>query len=293
MVEALSCFTRADGSLHLFNDSANGIADSTQHLDRLAKRVAGAGVPVRNGAWSLKETGYYGYVDAARGDRLIVDCGQPGPRYQPGHAHCDLLSFELDLASVPIVVDSGVSGYAGDRLREYARSTRAHNTVSIAGREQSEVWNTFRMGRQAVPHECRAEVGVDGAYIFQGGYTSYDSPSIRHTRTLHFLPGQLTVTDQVSGAEGKRLESFIHFHPDISIESIGGRLTGKVGRSTIEIEPFGIQTVSVVKGVTSPAQGWYCPEFGRAIPQCVVVMTARSEAEFGYRLWSQRDTHDG
>ena len=27
--------------------------------------------------------------------KLIVDAGQPGPAYIPGHAHCDAMSFEL------------------------------------------------------------------------------------------------------------------------------------------------------------------------------------------------------
>jgi uncharacterized heparinase superfamily protein len=291
MIAALSRFTHADGSLHLFNDSADGIADSTGHLDHVSQRVAGSCIPPQTGAWSLSDTGYYGYADPVRGDRLIVDCGQAGPSYQPGHAHCDLLSFELDLASKRVVVDSGVSGYAGDRLREYSRSTRAHNTISIDGREQSEVWGTFRMGRQALPQECHATTGRDGAYIFQGGYRPYDSHGTLHTRSFRFLSGHLTITDRVSGANGKRIESFIHLHPDISIETIEGRLTGRIGGAAIVIEPFGVHGVEVVKGVTSPAQGWYCPQFGRALPQYVVVLslTARDDAEFGYHIWMEGD----
>ena len=53
----------------------------------------------------LPDTGYYGYRQG--GDSLIVDCGPVGPDYQPGHAHCDTLSYELHVGGVPIVVDSG------------------------------------------------------------------------------------------------------------------------------------------------------------------------------------------
>jgi uncharacterized heparinase superfamily protein len=38
------------------------------------------------------------------GNRLIVDCGPVGPEYQPGHSHCDTLSFELSLGGKRVVV---------------------------------------------------------------------------------------------------------------------------------------------------------------------------------------------
>jgi uncharacterized heparinase superfamily protein len=82
-------------------------------------------------------------------ERVVVDAGPPSATYNTAHAHCDLLSYELWLRGRPLFVDSGVHGYDGDKFREYARSTRAHNTVVFDGREQSEVWATFRMGARA------------------------------------------------------------------------------------------------------------------------------------------------
>src|SRR5690606_2555175 len=76
------------------------------------------------------------------------------------HAHCDLLSFELDLAGLPFAVDAGVSGYADAPLREFVRSTRAHNTVVIGGREQSEIWGVYRVARMAEVMRAGASVGV-------------------------------------------------------------------------------------------------------------------------------------
>ena len=43
--------------------------------------------------------------------KLIVDAGQPGPAYIPGHAHCDTMSFELFRAGKPVIVNCGTYAY--------------------------------------------------------------------------------------------------------------------------------------------------------------------------------------
>ncbi|MBM3287761.1 MAG: hypothetical protein FJY88_10495 [Candidatus Eisenbacteria bacterium] len=58
----------------------------------------------------------------------------------PTHAHNDLLSIVLDLAGEPLLIDPGTGGYGCDRaLRHRLRSTGAHSTLELAGREQSPI----------------------------------------------------------------------------------------------------------------------------------------------------------
>ena len=200
MVEAMGALCRPDGSLHLFNDAAQGEAPPLAHLAALGERLLGARPLAAEGAFALPRTGYFGWADAERGERFVIDCGPPGPLYQPGHAHCDLLSFELDLGGAPLVVDAGVSGYEGDPLREYVRSTRAHNTVAIGGREQSEVWGTFRVARRAeVEGTPRHEASSDGGYRFEGAYRPYHDRGAVHRRTVERSAEGWRVTDRVAG----------------------------------------------------------------------------------------------
>lgn len=286
MVRALGVLTRADGSLHLFNDAAHGIAAPRAVLDQLALRVVGAGAAEVRGAFQLPHTGYFGYCVPALGERILLDCGEPGPSYQPGHAHCDLLSFELDLGGRPVVVDSGVSGYEGDPLREYVRSTRAHNTVSIGGREQSEVWATFRMGRRARVVSAAAEgVGEEG-YRFRGAYRPYHDARALHVRTVERKGGDWVVRDVVRGAEGPPLRSYVHLHPDFHVVEVGERVVARAQDLTVTIEIFGVDRVEVRRGARAPAQGWYCPEFGRAVPAPAIelVVDRNDGREFGYRI---------
>lgn len=69
---------------------------------------------------------------------LLADVGSIGPDYQPGHAHADTFNFVLYLNERPIIVDTGTSTYEVNEIRFYERSTAAHNTVVVAGKNSSE-----------------------------------------------------------------------------------------------------------------------------------------------------------
>jgi uncharacterized heparinase superfamily protein len=282
---ALGRLSRPDGTLHRFSDSADGIALPRQQLERLARMGVDGDIPDPTGVWRMPDSGYFGYNAPEEGQRFIIDCGDPGPVYQPGHAHCDLLSFELDLAGAPFIVDSGVSGYDGDPLREYARSTRAHNTVTVDGGEQSEIWGTFRMARRA--EAISAQVSdAPGRFHFRGAYRPYHDRRITHSRRVQLQGSAWEVEDRVSGAEGALLCSFLHFHPAIHIETEGRCFRAVSGEVSARIEPFGVDAACVRRGEHDPEQGWYCREFGacHAAPVLEFRVPRNDGKPFGYRI---------
>lgn len=285
MVEALHVLGRPDGSLHLFNDSADGVAPSTLHLIRQGARAVGARAQPGDGVLSLPTTGYFGWTDVRTGERILLDCGDAGPAHQPGHAHCDMLSFELDLAGLRFVVDSGLSGYEGDPLREYVRSTRAHSTVSIDGEEQSELWATFRVGRRARP--SAAVQRADGAdYEFRGGCTPYRRQGT-HYRTVLRRAGAWTITDRVVGASGSRLTSWLHIHPDWVLDASEGEFHARLGPQEVRVRPFGFDRVETIVGRGgAEAQGWFCPRFGARIaaPAIEATVLRNTGSEFGFEI---------
>ncbi|MGB0185120.1 MAG: heparinase II/III domain-containing protein, partial [Opitutales bacterium] len=131
---AAALLKHPDGKISLFNDSAFGIYPENT-------------TPSPVGSFALPDAGYYG-ARTGRGDYLIVDAGRIGPDYLPGHAHCDIGSFELSLQGRRFITDSGVKNYEIGELRHYCRSAKAHNTVTPAGMEQAEIWAAFRVGRR-------------------------------------------------------------------------------------------------------------------------------------------------
>jgi uncharacterized heparinase superfamily protein len=296
MTRALQWLSRPDGTLHLFNDAVDGEEPDRATVLSLAARVLETPSGEPAGAFALEDTGYYGHVDPDGGHRFVVDAGPPGPSYQPGHAHCDMLSFELDAGGHPVVVDSGLHGYDGDPYREYVRSTRAHNTVAIDGAEQHEMWATFRVARRGTILSAAAGVMADGGFVFKGSASPYHDRSAVHHRTVALGRGELRVIDRVEGGTGRRLAGWLHIHPGFRLQPAENgfvALYGPAGSdagTTVTVEVFGVDAARVVTGARDPVQAWYCKRCGQAIPAPVIEMRiARNDGrEFGYTLrWSE------
>ncbi len=223
------------------------------------------------------ESGYYGC--RRDGDFLLIDCGPVGPEYQPGHAHCDTLSFELSLDGRRVVVDSGVHGYETDALRAYVRSTAAHNTVKVNGVEQSEIWGAFRVGRRARPLMARIERLGDDDVAFTGAHDGYRHLGQRviHERHVRCRPasGVYEFEDRLTGTGEASAESYLHLHPELSVETVDGRyrVAGSDGRPVMDIVPGDMSASEIGKGV-------YCPRFGVGLENMVVVLKNRGRLPF-------------
>ena len=130
------------GDLPLLNDSANGIAPTTSQLFYYAKSLG-----LKWNKIPMKECGYRKMM--AGGMEAIVDVGDVTTTYQPGHTHADSLNYELRIDGRPFVVDCGISTYNKTERRQYERGTAAHNCVVANGKDSSEVWSGFRVGKRA------------------------------------------------------------------------------------------------------------------------------------------------
>ena len=144
MLGWLQSMVHQDGRIPFFNDSTFGVAPEPDSLAAYACRLGVDAAPA-----GLGDSGYVRLEEA--NTRVIFDAGPVGPDYQPGHAHCDTLSFEASHRGRRILVNSGISTYEPSQERQRQRGTAAHNTVRIDGREQSEIWAAFRVARRARP----------------------------------------------------------------------------------------------------------------------------------------------
>lgn len=140
--------------------------------------------PAADGATVFSDTGYV--VVRRPGLWLAFDCGAPAPSFLPAHAHADALSLQLWVDDRPVIVDPGTSTYEPGALRDRERSTRAHATATVDGREQFEVWGAFRSG--PLP-----DVRLIGELTAEARYAG-----VVHRRSLA-LGGALTVSDEANG----------------------------------------------------------------------------------------------
>ena len=176
-----------------------------------------------------------GYVVVRPDERtqLILDVGDPCPDDLPAHAHADCLSFELWVDGERWVVDTGTSTYEAGPRRAYERSTAAHNTVEIDGEDQTEVWGIFRAARRArgtlelvtTIHGNTVEVVAS-----HDGYRRLPGSPV-HRRRWRISPGEVEITDTVSGTSIHRVLSRLHVAPNAAERY---SISGRGGNASIE-----------------------------------------------------------
>lgn len=202
MLGWLNNITFSNGDIPLLNDSANGIAPSTYQLQKFAKK---AGIYPLNNPLTVS-----GYRKINRQHyEAILDVGPIGPKYQPGHAHSDMLNLIIYKDSNPFLIEVGTSTYQINPRRHLERSTESHNTVVVNNENQSQVWSGFRVAKRA-----NILLIKDDSDIILAQHDGYKN--ILHQRKANFLEKQINITDTIFG-EAEMATAHWHFHPNIVI----------------------------------------------------------------------------
>ena len=250
-----------DHSMPFFNDSTNAIAPERTALVEFAQRIFGfefESLKKEVSVTSLCSSGYY--VVRERGNFLMIDCGEIGPDYQPGHAHCDTLSYEYYLNDRKIISNCGNFDYESSNERQFARGTAAHNTVVVDGEEQSEIWGAFRVARRARPIRGALELPAAGHARFNGAHDGYQRllPGAVHERTVdYFSGGALKVEDTLTDGGEHRVDSYVHFVTGMQIRptAAGFEVIDERADVVLELVPFDADAVEIVTTERYPEFG--------------------------------------
>ena len=204
MLGWLKTITFKDGSIPLFNDSANHIAPTSGELFDYAMRLH---LHVKETI--LKECGYRQYEN--ENYECVVDVGNIGPDYIPGHAHADTFGFELHLNNKPFIVDTGLSTYETNDRRMLERATAAHNTVELNGLDQSDVWGAFRVANRAY-----VTVVQENRNSIKAVHHGYEKKlGALHEREFIFENNGVKIIDNIIAKEEHQAVARIHFHPSV------------------------------------------------------------------------------
>ena len=269
----------ASSRFPLLNDAAYGIAPAYRQLLEYAERCTAKPLSHSfstrmDGGWNSRN--FSGYRVIRNDDfRIIFDTALLGPDYLPGHAHCDMLSILLEFRGESVLADTGVYEYAETADRTYSRSTAAHNTVSLDGLEQADIWKSFRVGKRGHPSEVR-ETSCETSCEHDG--FSMQRRGLRHRRTLRLLANGIEVFDEVSGPAAHRFQAYFHFEPGLSLQEI---------RPNEFLATNGL-VCSVSGGAATRTTTAYYPEFGLIqARECLVVSgTFKFNHTFRFRCTS-------
>jgi hypothetical protein len=204
-----------DGNIPFFNDASFGVAPTIKDLNTYLTKLDLLldEFKCENDLCHLKSSGYIRLTK----NRMcaFLDVASVGPKYQPGHAHADTLSFELSIDKNRVLVNKGTSVYGNGIDRHLERKTISHNTVVIDNTDSTEVWSGFRVGKRANSKILKTNVGNDEILVEaqHDGYISRNGKPI-HRRSWLMSNQKLVINDYIDGTGFHSIDCIFNFSPD-------------------------------------------------------------------------------
>ncbi|MHB1861374.1 MAG: heparinase II/III domain-containing protein [Gemmatimonadaceae bacterium] len=218
-------------------------------------------------------------VEAGGQSRAVFDHGALGYLSIAAHGHADALSVILDVAGEPLIADAGTFSYhEATEWRRYFRGTRAHSTVCVAGKDQSESLGDTLWGRKATVTTELVALGrrVQCVLARHDGYARSPRGVLHRRGLLSVGADYWLVIDWLEGLRTPPAEILWHLHGTASVGAPWGggrwllRTRGGVARDMLMAATVPL-SVRVVCGEESPPLGWASDRYGEKHPISVVV----------------------
>jgi hypothetical protein len=253
---------------------------------------------------TLLRTSRHGARDADRPELWCrADGGPHGFLSTAAHAHADALSIEVRHGGVEILIDPGTYCYHGDAAwRSHFRSTIAHNTIELGGRDQSRSGGPFLWVRHARTRVLDVVTGADGEIeswtAEHDGYANLDPPAThRRSVRLDHRDRRFDIVDAIDTEGRHPLRLAFLLGPDVDAGPIASGCAidltwpsaGSIASATLQL-PDALRW-EVHRGEVDPILGWYSPAFGVKQPATAIVGVGTSTAR-SRRLESALVFHD-
>jgi hypothetical protein len=191
---------------------------------------------------------------------LAVTCGPNGQMGQGGHNHNDKLSFELNVHGLDFIVDGGCPVYTANLAwRNRYRSTAAHSTIAVTGREQDQ-WPQGMRGAFRLPERSNPSLRISADGSIHGQHHGFGRA---HQRSFELTAAQLEILDHLDH-DAERFLRF-NFDPAVSIELLD--LDGDAVTCEL-VHERGVRLRLVSHGVANPTvgEGFFSIGYGVPIP---------------------------
>ena len=175
-------------------------------------------IPNQNSA-NFEDGGYFVMRDgwADTDNYMLIDAGNVGG-LSGGHGHADALAIDAAVGGRTLLVDSGTYSYHESKeIRDYFRSTAAHNTLTIDEKSSSEPGGKFGWKTRAET-KIRSWICEDRFDYFEGSHNGYErfaeNPAL-HTRNVLFLKNDYWIVRDFVETSGEH-DYWLNFHYNIN-----------------------------------------------------------------------------
>ncbi|MFK7818242.1 MAG: heparinase II/III family protein, partial [Planctomycetaceae bacterium] len=277
--QAIADLTHPDDRISLFNDAGLNMAYLPSECLDAFESLGGTQRAARS-RFGFESSGFYGARFKA--GYVLFDAGPSCCDSLPAHGHGDILAFEWTIGSQRVVVDAGVREYEIGPEREWNRSTRAHNTVTVGDRDQCEFIRNFRVGHRAHGRCEQVDFEDDSIYV-RGCYTavSADGQVVEHSREFTATDNEIRVVDDLKSKTSEPAVARLLLHHDCMLQATQDGLKISIGEH--EVCLTSASPVKVVEAKWSPDFGTEFPtkqiEIHYGMTPCTGEFTLRVETE--------------
>lgn len=196
---------------------------------------------------------------------LLFDHGPLGMAPSYAHGHADALSITLSAHGRDLLIDPGTYAYTGaPEWRAYFRGSRAHNTVTVDGRDQARQETAFLWSKPYCANLVKSEAMADGEIRLLARHDGYRDVGVIHWRGVVYYPsGAVFVWDYLDGDGVHDLE--LNWH--LGIDPIEKK--GVADLSQLPL-PFRMKIqggkIDFCRGEVQPICGWKSIVYGSKEP---------------------------
>lgn len=149
--------------------------------------------------------------------KLIFDVGNLGMKYNPGHGHSDILSFNYAFNGNPIFVDPGTKRYSNDKDCLELKKSISHNTIYVDGRDHAFLWGFFRWAY--LPKAPKYSVKSDGKFVnlIAEIENKVNNKTISQKRNISIFDNGFKIIDEFF-AENESLANVLILHDSVEPE---------------------------------------------------------------------------
>ncbi|MFO0837887.1 MAG: alginate lyase family protein [Phycisphaerae bacterium] len=229
--------------------------------------------PLRSNAF--RDAGIYLLQGGAAGeaDRISMtfDCGELGFKSIAAHGHADALHITIRVGGRDFLVDPGTYDYfTYPAWRNYFRSTRAHNTLTIDGLNQSEMMGSFMWGTRARARCIEWSPNAVGGRIVaeHDGYQRLSDP-VTHRREaeLDSKKGLISIADEIFACAAHDITLYFHIGDGwVTHRLAANRYLSESDENVVEFEIDPSLSVQTLVGSDDPQGGWVSRGYHRRSP---------------------------
>ena len=197
-----------------------------------------------------------------------------------GHGHADALSLIFFWDNHPVLVDLGSGQYNGNQdIRNFFRSTIAHNTLEVGGTNQAIILEPF-MWQKSYRAELE-ESGIEPHLFARANHNGYlEDFSVIHTRKIEWLATHhLKICDSLSGSQKIQIRGAFHLGPCRSVFQDKNRITADYGRFKFSIIFPAIFLIKIYFGSKYPFMGWRSKVYGKWEPIHSIIFSSDIQKE--------------